>query len=349
MMGFRTAVRPTIIVSLYLYSSYSLILGKQDSAILTNKERNMFERILLPLDGSELAETAIPYGEELAGRLGSEIILYHVYGHEHKHQQRMPQVYLDRLADTIRQNTKNKGIEVKVTTEIEAGEPTENICNLVNKNKVDLIIMTAVSASGLKIGKMLGSVTDHLCRTVPIPVLLLRPQDRQVIESKKQLINRILIPLDGSELSKLSLPIGEELASRLKVKITLFQMAALLRVYDYGYGMGYNTYDSSYSSKYNVYADYAKLEEEERNRVNNEMVALDKELKEKGFDVNYSITSGADATNEIIKAGKDSGADLTIMSTHGRSGIDRWILGSVTEKILRYGEMPLLLVNARAG
>ena len=312
----------------------------------------MFERILLPLDGSEMAEAAIPYGEELAGRLGSEIILYHVYGHEHRHQKHMPQVYLDQLADTIRQHVnkgREKGTEVKVTTEIEAGEPTENICNLVNKNNVDLIIMTAVSASGLKIGKMLGSVTDHLCRTVPIPVLLIRPQDLTRIESKKQLINRILIPLDGSELSKLALPVGEELASRLKVKITLFQMAALLRVYDYGYGMGYNTYDSSYSQKYNVYADYAKLEEEERNRVASEMASLDKELKERGLDVSYSITSGVDATNEIIKAGKESGADLTIMSTHGRSGIDRWILGSVTEKILRYGEMPLLLVNARAG
>jgi nucleotide-binding universal stress UspA family protein len=311
----------------------------------------MFERILLPLDGSELAEMSIPYGEELAHRLGSEIILYHVYGHEHRFQAHMRQVYLDRLADNIRQNVKNgeaTGGEVKVTTEVAAGEPTENICNLVNKNRVDLIIMTAVSASGLKIGKMLGSVTDHLCRTVPAPVLLIRQQDLPRIESKKQLINRILIPLDGSELSKLALPVGEELASRLKVRITLFQMAALLRMYDYGYGMGYNAADSGYAMKYNVYSDYAKLEEVEKKRVAEQMVALEAELKQKGFDVNYRITSGTDATNEIIKAGKEAGADLTVMSTHGRSGLDRWVLGSVTEKILRYGEMPLLLVNAKA-
>jgi nucleotide-binding universal stress UspA family protein len=50
-----------------------------------------------------------------------------------------------------------------------------------------------------------------------------------------------------------------------------------------------------------------------------------------------------------MKAGKDVGADLIVMSTHGRSGFDRWALGSVTERVLRYGEMPLLLVNARAG
>ena len=51
----------------------------------------MFERILLPLDGSELAEMSIPYAEELAGSFNSEIILYHVYGHEHKHQEHMHQ------------------------------------------------------------------------------------------------------------------------------------------------------------------------------------------------------------------------------------------------------------------
>ena len=185
---------------------------------------------------------------------------------------------------------------------------------------------------------MLGSVTDHLCRTVPIPVLLIRPQEIQRIESKKRLINRILLPQDGSELSKLALPVGEELASKLKVPITLFQMATMLLLYDYGYGMGYGGY-----------VDYGKVDEVTKKQVNDEMNALQQELKEKGLDVTYSVTSGTDATGEIIKAGKAVGADLTVMSTHGRSGLDRWALGSVTERVLRYGEMPLLLVNARAG
>ena len=243
----------------------------------------MFERILLPLDGSELAEMAIPYAEELASSFSSEITLYHVYRHEHKHQEHMHQTYLDRLADVVKQIDRQdeaKNIGIKVTTVVEAGEPPQNICNLVDKNKIDLIIMTAVSASGLKIGKMLGSVTDHLCRTVPIPVLLIRPQDIQRIESKKRLINRILIPQDGSELSKLALPVGEELAARLKVPITLFQMATMLLLYDYGYGMGYGGY-----------ADYGKVDEVTKKQVNDEMSALQQELKEKGLDVSYNVSN----------------------------------------------------------
>jgi nucleotide-binding universal stress UspA family protein len=299
----------------------------------------MFERILVPLDGSELSETAIPYAEELASSLGSEVILYHVYGREHQLQEHMHQTYLDRLAETVRSNIKkrqHKSAEVKVTTKVEAGEPTENICNLVDKNKITLIIMTAVSASGYKIGKMLGSVTDHLCRTVPIPIMLIRLPGAQRTAGKERLINRILIPLDGSELSKLALPVGEELASKLKVSATLFQMANMIRIYDDGTGAS-------------AYVDYTKFDEIEKKRVSAEMIALESDLKQKGLDVTHVVTSGWDAAYEIIELCKKIDTDLVVMSTHGRSGLSRWVFGNVAEKVLRHGETPILLINARPG
>ena len=299
----------------------------------------MFERILLPLDGSEVAEIALPYAEELASRLSSEVVLYHVRGHEHPEQAHMHQVYLDRLAESVRGNiskTLPKGIEVKVTTRVEAGEAAESICNLVNKSKVDLIIMAAVSSSGLNVGKMLGSVTDHVCRTVPIPVMLIRPQTIKQIDEKRPLMNHILIPLDGSELSKMALPVGEELAAKLKVSVTLFQMANMIRPQVDAMGSG-------------AYIDYSKFDEDEKNRVSAEMIALEKELREKGLDVTNVVTSGLDAAADIIEVCKKIGVDLVIMSTHGRSGLGRWVLGNVAEKVLRHGETPLLLVRARAG
>lgn len=298
----------------------------------------MFERILLPLDGSELAETAIPYAEELASRLGSEVILYHVRRFDHQQQEHMHQTYLNRLAETVQSNIKKgrpNSPEVKVTTIVEAGEPTENICNLVDNNKVDLIIMTAVGTSGLKVGKMLGSVTDHICRTIPIPVMLIRIQDAERIGGKERLINRILIPLDGSDLSKLALPIGEELVSKLKVSATLFRMANKIRPYDNGTGAG-------------VYIDYTRYDEDEGQRVSNEMIALVTKFKEKGLDVTDVVTSGFDAAGEIIEVCKKIGADLVVMSTHGRSGLGRWVMGNVAEKVMRHGEAPLLLIHARA-
>ena len=301
----------------------------------------MFERILLALDGSELAEMALPYGEELGRRFGSELILFHVCGPEHQqYKQHMHRLYLDSLAKTMEHNMRRgqpKGTQVKVTTKVESGEPQENICNLVEKNDIDLIIMTAVSASGLKVAKRLGSVADHICRTVPIPVMLIRPQNVQRIEGKKRLINRILLPLDGSDLSKTALPVGEELATKLKVSITLFQMAHIIIPYSADPMGNIPPINSLELSKY------------EENRVRTEIIALEKELRGKGLTVTHSVTAGFDAADEIIEAGKKVDADLVVMSTHGRSGLRRWVFGSVAEKVLRYGEIPILLVNARPG
>jgi len=282
----------------------------------------MFERILLPLDGSEIAEKALPYGEELAGRLGSELVLYHVHGTGHL--QGDPKVYLDRLAKTIRKEIKAnqpKRADIKVTTKVEAGEPIHNICNIVEKNKVDLIIMTAVSASGLNIGKMLGGVTDQICRIVPVPVMLIRPKNVQRANAGDRLINRMLITLDGSELSKLALPMGEELAFKLNISVALFQMTRLL----------------------------GGAQEEDEKQVDDELMKIETEMQQKGIDATHRVTVGLDAANEIIEVSKTLGADLVVMSTHGRSGLGRWLVGSVAEKVLRYGETALLLVHARAG
>jgi nucleotide-binding universal stress UspA family protein len=300
----------------------------------------MFERILLPLDGSEVAEAVLPYAEELAGKLGSEVVLQHVRGHERPYQEHMHQVYLDRVADGVRSNigkTRPAGADVKVTAKVATGEPAENICSLVEKDRIDLIIMTSVSSSGISIGKMLGSVADQVCRTVPIPVMLIRPQNIKKNAGKNRLISHLLIPLDGSELSRLALPVGEGLAAKLKASITLFQMANMIRFYDSGDGSGTG------------FVNYAQFDEDEKARVSAEMAAQDKELKGRGLESSYVVTSGFDAAGEIMEASKKVGADLVVMSTHGRTGPARWILGNVAEKVLRHGDTPLLLVHAKAG
>jgi len=69
----------------------------------------MFERILIPLDGTEIAEVAVPYVEELASKFGSEAILYHTYGREYREQKHIYENYLDRLADTVRKNIQKEG------------------------------------------------------------------------------------------------------------------------------------------------------------------------------------------------------------------------------------------------
>lgn len=296
----------------------------------------MFERILLPLDGSELAEAALPYGEELLKRFDSELILFHARGPEHEQYEHMHQMYLSNIAETVEHNVRKgqpKDTEVKVTTKVQVGNPDENICKIVDENDVGLIVMATVSTSGNKLGKMIGSVTDYVCRTVPIPVMLIRPQVIKPIDSRKRLINRILLPLDGSDLSQEAIPVAEELAVKLKVPITLFQMAEIVV--------------PSAGGRAPV-VDHTKWIEALEQAALAETLKLEKKSREKGITVTHSVTSGHDAAKEIIETGKKVGADLIVMSTHGRSGVGRWVLGSVAEKVLRYSETPLMLVNFRA-
>jgi len=295
----------------------------------------VFEKILLPLDGSDVAETALPYGEELSRRLGSELVLYHVHSREHAPQGHMHHVYLEKTAEAVRSKGRQLGVEPKVSVRLEAGEAIGNICSLVDRSEVDLIVMTAVSASGLSVGKMLGSVADQVCRTVPVPVLLIRPKN--VLQATKggDRLKRMVLPLDGSELSKQALPVSEELSHRLRLDVTLFQMANVFRQYEDVPGVA-------------VPIDYEKLDKIAHDAIKAELGDVEEEMRKKGLAVTSVVTSGMDAASEIVAVCRKVSADLVIMSTHGRSGLSRWSLGSVAEKVLREGDTPLLLVHARA-
>src|ERR1035437_6720876 len=115
---------------------------------------------------------------------------------------------------------------------------------------------------------MLGSVADHISRTVAVPVMLIRPQYMQQTKTKERLISNILIPLDGSELGKLALPVGEDLAAKLNVRITLFRMVTKIIPYVTDMAGG-------------AYVAYSKFDQAEEQRVRAEMAVLEKQLLEK--------------------------------------------------------------------
>jgi nucleotide-binding universal stress UspA family protein len=295
----------------------------------------MFKKILVPLDGSEISEKALLYGRVLAKYLGSEIILFHSCIPEHKQYRHMHQLYLDRMSELLVEQSKSiDGIEIKVNTFIETGEPYENICNIVQENDIGLILMTSVGSSNVKATAM-GTIAERICRTVPVPVMLIKPSFFLQNGNKDIAIKNIFIPMDGSNLSKLSLPWAEGLAQQLPAKITLFQMAQLIR--------------PNITSDAIEGIDYTRLSEVEERRVNSEMAVLADEIKQKGINVTTMVTVGYDGASEIIEACKKTSADLLIMSTHGRSGLGRWVYGSVAGKVMHQIEIPLLLINARTG
>jgi len=150
---------------------------------------------------------------------------------------------------------------------------------------------------------------------------------------------RILVPLDGSKVGETALPHVENLVSKLapktKVEVTLLQVITSLEHYVAIAG----TLESPL-------IPYSKQETEQiKKNAKDYLNKAGEGLKSKGVTVKTTVATGS-AAEEIIKTAHEINADLVAMSTHGRSGLSRWALGSITDKVLRQGNVPLLVVRA---
>ena len=302
----------------------------------------MFERILLPLDGSQLAEVAVPYVEFVARRLGSQLVLLHVCHSEHEPYRHMHQIYLDHMADIIRRRVGKGALKAegaRLQVEIISGEPADVIGDYVKANSITMVIMATCGGSGLK-AWLLGSVADKVVRTVSAPTLLIRPKDDGPLVRGGKLISRILLPLDGSDASKRSVPYALELAKGLKTSITLFGMSEKPDYYSWYTSIAYTD---------RISAEYARIEAAAERELRAHLIEVEKELRQASVRVTHVLTRGIDPASEILEQEKKTGADLVVMATRGRSPIERWAFGSVAEKVLRQGDLPLLLVREAAG
>jgi nucleotide-binding universal stress UspA family protein len=141
---------------------------------------------------------------------------------------------------------------------------------------------------------------------------------------------KILVPLDGSELAKRALDEAEKLAKCFGAEITLFQVVPFMPIY------------GSPELVTPLIVDEKQKEGAERYLIN-----VAEELEKRELKVTTMVRTGQQVALEIIDYSKQSGADLIVMCTHGRSGITRWMLGSVAQKVLSRAETPILLIRSK--
>ena len=141
---------------------------------------------------------------------------------------------------------------------------------------------------------------------------------------------RILVPLDGSELAKKALDQAEKLAKAFDAEILLFQVVPFMPIY------------GSPELVTPLIVDEKQKESAERY-----LLDLTEDLGKEGFKVTSMVKTGQQVAVEIIDFAKERKVDLIVMCTHGRSGITRWVLGSVALKVLTRAETPILLLRSR--
>jgi len=283
----------------------------------------MYERILVPLDGSETAEVAVPRAEELAEMLEADITLLHVCESEDDKNYHMHSLHIEKIAELSKQRAKEKGFKVNPVQL--TGHHAEQIVDYADKEDIGLIIMATHGLSGIR-RWVLGSVTEKVIRATTKPVIIIRA------DSDSAAIKKALVPLDGSKESEAVLPYIEELASRLKSEVVLLHAVVPIT--------------SAYSMPFEPAAvplpqeDLSLLKVKAQEYLS-EMAVM---LNGKGIKTSSRVVFGP-AADEIIGVADEINADLVAMSTHGRSGISRWAIGSVADKILRAGNTPVMLVR----
>ncbi|MBN1190408.1 MAG: universal stress protein [Dehalococcoidales bacterium] len=305
----------------------------------------MFERILLPLDGSELAESALPYVCDLAGQLNAEVFLLHVCPQEHQSYLHMHQIYMNTIAETltkrIAQMTEGHSL-AKVQAEVITGDATKIIFDYVKLKSIGMVIITTYGTSGIRPWAM-GNVADKIIRGAGVPTLLVRNKEHSAVKEQKVDIQKILLPLDNSDASKVAVPYAVELAKKLSASITLFSLTHTSYAQNIdGAGMGT-------AMGAGIGVNWDAIDAASKKYTDDFLEGIAGGIRQEGVQVNHDSYIGMDAAFEILEMEKKIAADIVVMATRGRSQIARWALGSVAEKVLREGSRPILLINEKTG
>jgi nucleotide-binding universal stress UspA family protein len=310
----------------------------------------MYKRMLVPLDGSELAEVVFSYAKELAGRLDLDVILFHVYGSEERELVPLHRAYVERAAEIIkcqseevreRTGIQPGGKAVEARGELAVGYPAEEILRYADENEIDLILMATHGRSGIKRWAM-GSVADKVLSVSKVPVWLVRAGIPEEIVYDKWPTRTILVPLDGSELAESVLPHVEAVAKQRGAELV---DVVLLRVYEHP------IIPSDYPPAMPLsWEEHVEQEMVKARRVSEQYLAgVEKRLKDAGLKVRSEVLVGktiwANPADEIIDHANRNPFNLIVMATHGRSGLSRWAYGSVAEKVLLGASSPILVVR----
>jgi nucleotide-binding universal stress UspA family protein len=302
--------------------------------------------VLAPVDGSTRALHAVPWAAKLAGPDGTVILLrvvppqpdyaeslFSFVGAEERVREIQNAWTRTAKADMDEAEALLSGSGVTVEQMVAEGEPDEEIVAAAARRGVQMIAM-ASHGRGAVGRAIFGSVADRVARTAAVPVLILRPPDEDVVPSVA--VSRIVVPLDGSEIAARALPVASELAEHLAAPVHVIRAvdAALSLPMASGvFGAG-PVVDANVTDQI-----WEEAEAEARSTV----TAAVSQLQSEGVDASGGIVIGSPffAISEAIEPG-----DLLTLTSHGRGGVRRWLLGSVAEKLVREAKAPVMLVPA---
>ena len=230
------------------------------------------------------------------------------------------------LEETARQLAQEHGL--KVEARVELGKPADTIVRVAQREGCDLIAMSTHGRNPLARG-VLGSVTDRVIHTSHTPVLTITPQRAREFD-QGAVLRRLILPLDGSTLAEEAIPYCEALAKGLGLEVILARVTKIGGVY------------ASYMDGY-VYATLPDLERQIEAEAVEYLRAVAEKMEAKGVKASVRLLKGAPA-RALLELADETEQCMVVLTTHGRSGFMRWLLGSVAETLVRASGDPVLVI-----
>ena len=280
----------------------------------------MYDKILVPLDGSDLAERSLPYAIRIAKKWNSEVIIVIVC---------LPSNYADLpLKAYIQKKEKelhDKGIKTK--SKILRGEAATVILDFAQKNDFKLIIMSAHGGSGISHWS-LGSCATKVLQKTNMPTLLVKSKKLKA-KSIDANIRKILIALDGSLFSEAIIPYVTDIIDSDTEEVTLVRVIEPVTLpFISGY-IGHKKYEREIMKKAEEEAtDYLPKKQEN--------------FQQKGMKTSTALLKGHPA-NCILTYAEENNINVIAITTHGYTGITKWAYGSVATNIIEGSTIPILL------
>lgn len=298
-----------------------------------------FRTILVPLDGSPLAEQALPLASRIARRTGAKLRLALV--HElpphpadlvgarmftslELATRKVERSYLRDMQSGL----KSQGLRLSSAVTL-TGDVAPELSRFVRETGIDLVIMATHGRGGMQ-RLWLGSVADQLIRRLEIPVLLVRPAEGKSPPAFDRDPVRILVPLDGSRLAEQALEQATRLARLFDAEITLLQVVFPVQL--------------SVDPALPLPSAYDKeITEDCRRQAEDYLRGISEHLRETAVRASGAAVIGWNAADSILKLARPEHTDLIVVATHGRGGLGRLTLGSVADKLVRAAEVPVLV------
>ena len=296
----------------------------------------MFQKILVPLDGTDTTEEILPYVVRLAKAFDVPLALHTIVDSDAMEvpssvypaqmESNLETHAKDRL-DSIARRLREEGLAVDTSTGV--GKPAEEVLRAAKEQECGLIAM-ATHSKNVVTRAILGSVTDKVIHSADVPVLSITPEKaREYHPHGGPVMTSVIVPLDGSQLGERALPYVESIAQALSLEVVLARVV--------------QDHPAQYPDASIRLPDIAS---EAERQAANYLRAVGRGIEDLGPRVRTQVLRGAPAV-ALSAFARENPQSIIVITTHGRSGISRWLLGSVAEALVRSSGDPVMVIPTR--